>query len=89
MRGGTETEGLKDYGFLGLSPLARGNLTGWPYVDAQGGPIPACAGEPYSRHINRAHSGAYPRLRGGTNIVDSPEAGVLGLSPLARGNQAA
>ena len=89
LRGGTAEE-LSSYGpDKGLSPLARGNRyartirpTGW-------GPIPACAGEPIHAKLGVAIRRAYPRLRGGTSGHHGFCEGVLGLSPLARGNRRA
>ncbi len=50
------------------------------------GPIPACAGEPWSLGRSCGSGGAYPRMRGGTAASDTHYAEDGGLSPHARGN---
>ena len=48
--------------------------------------IPACAGEPASLRPGFDTSTVYPRVRGGTVIVNSEDSPTVGLSPRARGN---
>ncbi len=70
----------------GLSPRARGNpFQAW-LASRNMGSIPACAGEPVSRHNFRRRNPVYPRVRGGTVIPWSIRTLITGLSPRARGN---
>ena len=71
----------------GLSPLARGNHTVDSIKSYEGGPIPACAGQPALASISTRSVTAYPRLRGATASTASTASTGEGLSPLARGNQ--
>ena len=73
---------------LGLSPLARGNPIHMCPIAPCRGPIPARAGQPFSPQKLLRTLGAYPRSRGATDGVMTPEQAAQGLSPLARGNQA-
>ena len=86
LRGGTRATSCPGRLLSGLSPPARGNQDQLGNVLADGGPIPACAGEPPS--TARAWYGrrAYPRLRGGTSAAVEPMSAERGLSPPARGN---
>ena len=71
---------------MGLSPLARGNLSeGRDNADFVG-PIPARAGKPGDRNAACACNWAYPRSRGETPWCLRLSFGRKGLSPLARGN---
>ena len=85
-RGATVRRPFAGWRCRGLSPLARGNRgrhhRQWP----RQGPIPARAGQPTRASISAAFSWAYPRSRGATELTTRPQAGQLGLSPLARGN---
>ena len=76
-----------DKRFLGLSPLARGNQCQSAQRWAAKGPIPARAGEPAPCHPAATLAWAYPRSRGGTKHGLLVRKGILGLSPLARGNR--
>ena len=72
--------------FLGLSPLARGNLRRPRWNLPRTGPIPARAGQPILYRITNKTSGAYPRSRGATGSGTNAMSLESGLSPLARGN---
>ena len=64
--GGTNLGLSLTEGAAGLSPRVRGNPL---RVDPQGGQkrsIPACAGEPNHRAVERLPSPVYPRVCGGT-----------------------
>ncbi len=86
MRGGTAKNPLNRLAARGLSPHARGNHIPADLVAFDAGPIPACAGEPHPSRSCRFRCGAYPRMRGGTPMVDEARKAGLGLSPHARGN---
>ncbi len=67
--------GIKDYIFrgvviAGLSPLARGNPKIKRLARNRAGPIPARAGESHSIDYNNNSSMAYPRSRGGIELLD-------------------
>ena len=69
MRGGTVLTVLGGALRLGLSPLARGNLV---YALERSGrlrSIPACAGEPVGGQRGAPIARVYPRLRGGTALL--------------------
>ena len=53
----------------GLSPRTRGNHDHKDEVGAQGGSIPANAGEPVGRDGPQVLKGVYPRERGGTILA--------------------
>ena len=55
----------------GLSPPVRGNPRGCQGFDARVGSIPACAGEPAVRQPEPILNPVYPRLCGGTRVVQS------------------
>jgi len=78
---------LEPFGEEGLSPLARGNRHHGEKLVAEGGPIPARAGQPPAWIADVIGDGAYPRSRGATSIACAPAAMLGGLSPLARGNR--
>ncbi len=86
MRGGTAVAGAGAGAVAGLSPHARGNRGGDYLLEIRIGPIPACAGEPGYFAESQDHSGAYPRMRGGTRLFHVPSSWAEGLSPHARGN---
>ena len=86
MRGGTKLANALSLFAEGLSPHARGNptvilLQVWPC-----GPIPACAGEPSTGRSIASRCRAYPRMRGGTDMIMPMLKAGKGLSPHARGN---
>ena len=72
---------------LGLSPLARGNLSRLDPNAVEIGPIPARAGQPEPAQQGDAMRRAYPRSRGATGRLVDVRHNVKGLSPLARGNR--
>ena len=70
----------------GLSPRVRGNPLLAALACADGGSIPACAGEP-SRSVTTATIlGVYPRVCGGTRAEPKVGPRESGLSPRVRGN---
>ena len=71
---------------MGLSPHARGNRATSLWLHFVKGPIPACAGEPRALGGLYCDCWAYPRMRGGTQLVEFAHSPPLGLSPHARGN---
>ena len=86
VRGGTGL-GVDDDGFdLGLSPRARGNPDRVGRAVLAHGTIPACAGEPCWCPGRGCKSGDYPRVRGGTLMMQPSRKPRPGLSPRARGN---
>ena len=86
-RGATNSPNAREEIHEGLSPLARGNLHHFTCGDAGKGPIPARAGQPEAVIAFAAWLRAYPRSRGATPERPPGLACLLGLSPLARGNQ--
>ena len=85
-RGGTAIA-LTWYGAtLGLSPPTRGNHPRRPARRADGGSIPAHAGEPKYIKGFAAPVAVYPRPRGGTAVNGSLLSLKAGLSPPTRGN---
>ncbi len=71
----------------GLSPLTRGNHRQARHHGRRRRPIPAHAGQPFSRIAPRRSTRAYPRSRGATNFPVSIALVDQGLSPLTRGNR--
>ena len=88
-RAGGGTHGGIDYGrcYTGLSPRGRGNQLTEMRLIANGGAIPARAGEPRSPIVFRRIRRGYPRAGGGTNCAALISAMVQGLSPRGRGNR--
>jgi len=86
VRGGTDQYQSSDLIQRGLSPRARGNHKLAFRKRAVLRPIPACAGEPSIGKSIPSYSGAYPRVRGGTERRDYNWEAERGLSPRARGN---
>ena len=85
--GGTRVDGVRIAPAYGLSPRVRGNLRLPGLLQVRRGSIPACAGEPVSRHPMQSATPVYPRVCGGTwDDVASSRIG-LGLSPRVRGNR--
>ena len=70
----------------GLSPRVRGNHAGMVRKKDDAGSIPACAGEPVSWMTPLNDRRVYPRVCGGTGILDDPVERSSGLSPRVRGN---
>ena len=71
----------------GLSPRVRGNHVVKPGALLNERSIPACAGEPYHSGNESASKGVYPRVCGGTNMLEGIGNYIKGLSPRVRGNQ--
>ena len=70
----------------GLSPRVRGNRARRSAGLANGGSIPACAGEPATKSPPPEGEGVYPRVCGGTSESVAATAVLKGLSPRVRGN---
>ena len=71
----------------GLSPRTRGSPLVENRVSSASGPIPADAGEPWSRSARRCWTRAYPRGRGGAFQGRGYGACKRGLSPRTRGSR--
>ncbi len=71
---------------FGLSPPARGSQDETAGILRAPGPIPARAGEPRTPSARPSFASAYPRPRGGAEIVARRARGQMGLSPPARGS---
>ncbi len=71
----------------GLSPRVRGNLDSGGHRERCQGSIPACAGEPLDQSCRQSSNTVYPRVCGGTIIINVELADGEGLSPRVRGNQ--
>ena len=86
MYGGTDrgTSYLASLG--GLSPRVRGNLDYLVRFRYNCRSIPACTGEPDKVRLVMAAQGVYPRVYGGTFIINKLDYLVRGLSPRVRGN---
>ena len=65
----------------------RGNRTARNRVSARARSIPACAGEPLALRRERAPVGVYPRVCGGTALINRLALSERGLSPRVRGNR--
>ena len=87
MCGGTDAEKYQGWGVNGLSPRVRGNLPRGARRPAQGGSIPACAGEPGTAAPRGGDDRVYPRVCGGTRCLQGRPGRVRGLSPRVRGNR--
>ena len=87
--GGTIYDGAILTSEAGLSPRVRGNRRQRARRRYSRGSIPACAGEPCSRRWKARGLRVYPRVCGGTVLLDPEKAPVVGLSPRVRGNQSA
>ena len=70
----------------GLSPRVRGNRRPSQRHRAEGGSIPACAGEPRICVLRLRVIGVYPRVCGGTSNHSRRCRSERGLSPRVRGN---
>ena len=86
LRGGTPCRATQRAHMIGLSPLARGHQPLRDTIEANRGSIPACAGAPGGDEKDEQQTTVYPRLRGGTENVDTSTPAGRGLSPLARGH---
>ena len=72
--------------FRGLSPHVRGNHLCLRHPRDSYRSIPACAGEPIESHLHQALEKVYPRMCGGTCILEGAPFELAGLSPHVRGN---
>ena len=70
----------------GLSPRVRGNQGRRVRCNVRCGSIPACAGEPPRGRSQRLFRGVYPRVCGGTALMQLHDRQAKGLSPRVRGN---
>ena len=70
----------------GLSPRVRGNPRHTQKWTDLGGSIPACAGEPRPGTLSARRCRVYPRVCGGTHLVQRRRYWPYGLSPRVRGN---
>ena len=84
--GGTETLAVDARIDAGLSPHGRGNPDGSCRSAECDGSIPARAGEPDRRTAANLPMWVYPRTGGGTDICESLDRLIRGLSPHGRGN---
>ena len=71
----------------GLSPRVRGNPRRSRSNNPAPGPIPACAGQPWTAIGPALKSRAYPRVCGATCTTRQISPLLLGLSPRVRGNR--
>ena len=86
MCGGTAWAWRRRWASLGLSPHVRGNLDHHAFAELDIGPIPACAGEPAETSFPAHPTWAYPRMCGGTGLLQRLRVAYQGLSPHVRGN---
>ena len=70
----------------GLSPRTRGSRNTYHGPGVCFGPIPADAGEPYVPSAGRGREWAYPRGRGGADVLAGGTPCQAGLSPRTRGS---
>ena len=84
--GGTAVWACKYTGIHGLSPRVRGNLlsAGGNWLNV--GSIPACTGEPKACSCRPVGGWVYPRVYGGTDVLEVCRIRLAGLSPRVRGN---
>ena len=87
MRGGNPYSARLRATKAGLSPHARGKLTSMHPPCTVFGPIPACAGETKEDERLDRPTTAYPRMRGGNEVLACGLCQGLGLSPHARGKR--
>ena len=88
-RGGTAVIVRVNQLRFGLSPPTRGNRPVGVGVQRIHRSIPAHAGEPGHPDARRGERGVYPRPRGGTWNIPTPNWRNCGLSPPTRGNHLA
>ncbi len=87
VRGGAEDHADRAGADDGRSPRARGSRDRADHVLSGRGSIPACAGEPWTRHATRRDTRVDPRVRGGASPEPPPPPPVTGRSPRARGSR--
>ena len=85
-RGGAVKDIIEGINAKGLSPRTRGSPITCPIAARNAGPIPADAGEPPAPRSRSAPRRAYPRGRGGADIIRGDVASLKGLSPRTRGS---
>ena len=85
--GGTMAFQYSTSTYPGLSPRVRGNLGLASLWSWRRGSIPACAGEPGSSGSSLRTGRVYPRVCGGTLLMEFDGAALEGLSPRVRGNR--
>ena len=73
--------------FPGLSPHARGKRAGQRANPPLVGSIPACTGEAWTKSFSARGWKVYPRMHGGSELVNSFAIFSTGLSPHARGKR--
>jgi len=73
----------------GLSPRVRGSPDAPPHLAANGGSIPACAGEPFRQNTAGIFGRVYPRVCGGATHAPAARLVLMGLSPRVRGSHVA
>ena len=84
--GGTILTSSSGCHWKGLSPRVRGNLGTSILLIVRLRSIPACAGEPLRPGGRHKGWGVYPRVCGGTPLVEKLLRRLSGLSPRVRGN---
>ena len=84
--GGTATARPAQVSPAGLSPRVRGNRHRYLPHPHRARSIPACAGEPAPPVQWSADARVYPRVCGGTPLLNFEQGGTAGLSPRVRGN---
>ena len=85
MCGGSQEKARSLARIGGLSPRVRGIPSRLVVVDSDARSIPACAGDPALRIVQRRVHKVYPRVCGGSAIVYSRQTKPKGLSPRVRG----
>ena len=85
--GGTACPPLGGSRGNGLSPRVRGNPPGNAPDRIAARSIPACAGEPLRSATFVYAAAVYPRVCGGTIVVNAVVVAAHGLSPRVRGNR--
>ena len=86
-RGGNRAGALSGKALKGLSPRTRGKLYASPPGASSSGPIPANAGETDMNRFTMSFERAYPRERGGNQVLAPVRRPVWGLSPRTRGKR--
>ena len=84
--GGTYLNRAQQTAFEGLSPRGRGNHKDVSSRSLLPRSIPAWAGEPLDKRLERHGFGVYPRVGGGTGLLRIGDVAARGLSPRGRGN---
>ncbi len=87
IRGGNSESDAAFYAHMGLSPHTRGKHIIRTRQRLISGPIPAYAGETTGMPLLSVSQRAYPRIRGGNDLLFNNPAHGVGLSPHTRGKQ--